>query len=430
MNIFKGLKQLTLESYNRLTDEEKSGSLFFLRDTSNGTTMIAFGKRIYSRMSSQSGVESESKYRLLFEDKFDGGTLNSEYWTKIPINTLSTWQQNKIDDDSAISDKLYETYGIRSLYEFTENGLRLYGVKNEDKDGNPIYSFSSSVPDNTSKFLTCGIWTTGKKDIKFGKVEVIAKYNNAPNSWHAIWLKGENGNGYRIVNFDFISKHPDRKYYVRHYETGSLYEDVTKVEDKVVYVTLNGVETAITDSDGIVLSKNSYTQKGSYYTVDRANNDYNILIYTRYDISEIDLAENHALVNFNNVYTIHSNYLNSTDVVDENRSGVTYINKDEFVKYTCEVLPERIILSVNDNVVNVYEHKLDKDGNEILAEDSDGQKWYQYPFGFEEGNDFKLIIDSQLGSNWLSLDKYPTQLSDFPCYIEIKNVKMYELKGY
>lgn len=98
-------------------------------------------------------------YAPIYEDTFSNGMLNDAIWSKVGPSAAAWCKHASKDDD---------------LFEFTENGLRLHAIKTKDA------------------YRTAAITTAGKLDIVKGKIEVVARMQNCPHSWHAIWMYGEN----------------------------------------------------------------------------------------------------------------------------------------------------------------------------------------------------------------------------------------------
>ena len=108
-----------------------------------------------------------STKHLLWEENFDGQTtFNTKYWTKIPRGK-SDWNRNMSDYDS--------------LYAVRDGKLILRGIVNR------------SLPNDTARFLTGGVYTKDKVSFGFGRWEVRAKLNGAKGAWPAFWLLPQGG---------------------------------------------------------------------------------------------------------------------------------------------------------------------------------------------------------------------------------------------
>lgn len=121
---------------------------------------------------------------------------------------------------------------------------------------------------------------------------------------------------------------------------------------------------------------------------------------------EIDIAEHY---NYNDfvVQTIHSNY---TDKLKRTKDPIAdcrpAIRNNKFNTYTAEILPDRIILSINGKETFTYPRI---DVNPDL---------WQYPFCVDQ----YLMIDMQVGNAYLKVDK-----KTYPAYMDIDWVRMYKL---
>lgn len=108
-----------------------------------------------------SATAGESRYRLVWEDDFNGTEIDTACWAKIPRGG-SDWDRHMSDLDT--------------LYETREGNLILRGIVN------------TQYPSDTSRYLTGGVYTKNKKTIKYGKVEIKAKLQGARGSWPAFWM--------------------------------------------------------------------------------------------------------------------------------------------------------------------------------------------------------------------------------------------------
>nr|WP_329905165.1 glycoside hydrolase family 16 protein [Porphyromonas pogonae] len=105
-------------------------------------------------------------WEITWQDDFSGSELNTACWSKIPRGT-SDWNKHMSDNDHC--------------YELKDGKLILKGIKN------------TVDPTDKSKYLTGGVYTKTKKNIKYGKVEVCARFEHARGAWPAIWMLPETG---------------------------------------------------------------------------------------------------------------------------------------------------------------------------------------------------------------------------------------------
>ena len=100
-------------------------------------------------------------------DEFnDQNSFNESFWSKIPRGS-SDWNRHMSDYDS--------------LYAVRNGNLVLRGIQNNGK------------LNDTSRFLTGGLYTKGKVGFGFGRLEISAKLNGAKGAWPAFWMLPEAG---------------------------------------------------------------------------------------------------------------------------------------------------------------------------------------------------------------------------------------------
>lgn len=118
------------------------------------------GKHIYI----QKNNRENKQWKLVWEESFDGNSLDTSKWTIIPPGT-SDWNRHMSSHDSC--------FALR------EGLLYLRGIQNPDP--------------NTDQrpFLTGGIWTKGKFAFQYGRIEIRAKLESAQGAWPAIWMLAE-----------------------------------------------------------------------------------------------------------------------------------------------------------------------------------------------------------------------------------------------
>lgn len=104
---------------------------------------------------------AQNRYKLVWKDDFKGKTFNSANWSKIPRGGAD-WQRHMSDYDGC--------------YEVKKDNLILRGIVND------------CCPSDSSRYLTGGLYTKGKRNITYGKVEVRAKLQGARGAWPAIWM--------------------------------------------------------------------------------------------------------------------------------------------------------------------------------------------------------------------------------------------------
>lgn len=106
-------------------------------------------------------------------------------------------------------------------------------------------------------------------------------------------------------------------------------------------------------------------------------------------------------------FTLHSNY---TDVLKRTTNPKNHIyapiKKNKYNIYTLEILPNKVVYSVNGQKLLTYPRL-------------DTKEEGQYPYGTE----CYLLIDMQVGNKWMK----EIGVEDFPAYMDIDWVRIYSL---
>src|SRR5690606_18261357 len=121
-----------------------------------------------SLLSSCRITKSTNDRSLVWEENFDQEAFDPSVWSKIPRGK-SDWQNMMSDSDSC--------------YAMIDGNLVLKGIVNKPEFG----------LDDTSQFLTGGVYSKDKKSFHNGRLEIRAKLKGARGAWPAIWLLPENG---------------------------------------------------------------------------------------------------------------------------------------------------------------------------------------------------------------------------------------------
>ena len=127
--------------------------------------------------------------------------------------------------------------------------------------------------------------------------------------------------------------------------------------------------------------------------------------YSTYpDYAEIDIME--RLNHDSYVYqTVHTDYTDNQKPFRKIKSsGTAPFNENDFNVFSVEILPNKIILSVNGRKTLEYRKLANRQG--------------QFPFGCE----MHLMLDIQLGGRWVG----KINPSELPAYLDIDWVRFYE----
>jgi beta-glucanase (GH16 family) len=108
------------------------------------------------------GTKHAQKLALTWKENFNlPNGFDTSRWSKIPRG-LSDWDRNMSDFDSC--------------YAMRDGKLILRGIIN------------NSVPKDTARYITGGVYTKDKVTFGFGRLEIRAKLNGARGAWPAFWL--------------------------------------------------------------------------------------------------------------------------------------------------------------------------------------------------------------------------------------------------
>ncbi|WP_430812351.1 MULTISPECIES: glycoside hydrolase family 16 protein [unclassified Carboxylicivirga] len=103
----------------------------------------------------------QPEWQMVWEEEFEGDTLDSTVWSRIPRGTAD-WQNTQSFDDRC--------------FEMRNGSLILKGIVNDD------------LTQDSAAYLTGGVWTKGKHAFTGGRIEVKARLQGAQGAWPAIWM--------------------------------------------------------------------------------------------------------------------------------------------------------------------------------------------------------------------------------------------------
>lgn len=124
-------------------------------------------------------------WKLVWEDEFDGASLDTTRWSKIGLYTSERLLANfpKVKTDKNAWKEIvnhWASYASATDPEAVklENGnILLRGIANKDTTG----------WDNRP-YHTGGIWTLNKFAFQYGRIEIRAKLDPAYGAWPALWM--------------------------------------------------------------------------------------------------------------------------------------------------------------------------------------------------------------------------------------------------
>jgi len=127
--------------------------------------VVAVGVVVFAAGAVLSGCVSESgsgtRYRLAWSDDFDGAALDAKHWNRC--------KKGRSDWDRHMSTRA-------DLVKVRDGHLVLWGKANVETNDDP------------RPYLTGGVQSDGKGLIRYGKVEIRAKFENQKGAWPAFWM--------------------------------------------------------------------------------------------------------------------------------------------------------------------------------------------------------------------------------------------------
>lgn len=120
-----------------------------------------------------------SGWQLVWEENFDGDTVDSTVWSRIDRGTAD-WNNYMSKADT--------------LYALRDGNLVLRGIANYPESG------------DTVPYLTGGVYSKHKKAFGNGRIEIRAKLQGAKGAWPAIWMLPDTGAWPRGGEIDIMER--------------------------------------------------------------------------------------------------------------------------------------------------------------------------------------------------------------------------------
>ena len=121
-----------------------------------------------------------TEWKLVWEDEFDNGILDTTHWTRLGLFTSPQWKLPKNRWREHLGCFRYITATDARVVQFDEENILLRGIVNED-----------TIRGDPRPFLTGGIYTWSKFAFQYGRIEIRVKLDPAYGAWPAIWMKSE-----------------------------------------------------------------------------------------------------------------------------------------------------------------------------------------------------------------------------------------------
>ncbi len=121
-----------------------------------------------------------TEWKLVWEDNFDKGKLDTNMWTRIGLFETEKWKVPVEKWREVKSCFRYITATDPRVVAFDETNIHLKGIINPD-----------SLSGDPRPYLTGGIYSFGKFAFQYGRIEIRAKLDQAYGMWPAIWMLSE-----------------------------------------------------------------------------------------------------------------------------------------------------------------------------------------------------------------------------------------------
>lgn len=119
-------------------------------------------------------------WKLVWEDNFDEGALDTTTWTRIGLFESPKWKV-PVEKWREINNCFrYITATDKRVVQFDKENIFLRGIINPD-----------TLTGDPRPYLTGGIYSWNKFAFQYGRIEIKAKLDPAYGAWPAIWMLSE-----------------------------------------------------------------------------------------------------------------------------------------------------------------------------------------------------------------------------------------------
>ena len=140
-------------------------------------------------------------WQLVFEDNFDGTSLDLSNWEQRP------WSNGSIDGSDAYRTLNNVTVSPETFYgrSTSAKGVCVITAKKENVTEHST-SWDPSSPIVTYQYTASDVWS--KQQFGWGKYEIRCKLPKSKSLWSSFWMYGEkDGIGHEIDGFEFTNEH-------------------------------------------------------------------------------------------------------------------------------------------------------------------------------------------------------------------------------
>lgn len=121
-------------------------------------------------------------WKLVWEDNFDEGHLDTSQWNRIGLFTSPKWKVPVENWQEVNNCFRYITATDDRVVQFDTGNIYLRGIINPD-----------SLTGDPRPYLTGGIYSWNKFAFQYGRIEIRARMDPAYGAWPAIWMLSEKG---------------------------------------------------------------------------------------------------------------------------------------------------------------------------------------------------------------------------------------------